>query len=190
MLGCPRCGRALDPRDADLAEVHCYGCGSRLELRTYPALRRAEPAGSKGELLDDESEAACFKHSNKKAIAHCSKCGRFLCALCEVELGDETVCFDCFAEGAREGAGELERKAVVWDSVALSLAIIPILLWFVTVVTAPLTLFIVARYWKNPGGLVPRTRIRFIAAGGIALLQLAGWGLLAASVIASGALTG
>jgi len=67
---------------------------------------------------------------------------------------------------------------MLYDNIALLLATSPILLWPVTIVTAPATLFVVIRYWRKSSAIVPRTKVRFVIAGLIALLQLVGWGFL------------
>jgi hypothetical protein len=190
MLLCTQCERPLGEQGLGLPELDCSWCGAHLEVQVFPALRQGATQGGTGERLDDESEAACFNHSDKKAVAHCARCGRFLCALCEVSLTEGVVCFDCFATGASEGSGGLERRAVLYDSVALSLAVVPIIFWILTVVTAPLALFVVIRYWKRPGGLVPRSKVRFVVAAGLALMQLTGWAVLAIGLVTSGALSG
>lgn len=41
-----------------------------------------------------------------------------------------------------------------------------------------MALFVAIRYWNAPRSLVRRTRIRFVAAIVLAVLQIAGWGLL------------
>jgi hypothetical protein len=40
-------------------------------------------------------------------------------------------------------------------------------------------------YWGAPGSIIPRSKIRFILAFGIACLQIAGWILLVGSLISS-----
>ena len=57
------------------------------------------------------------------------------------------------------------------------------LFFFVTCITAPLTLYIVVRYWKTPASLLPRTRVRFVLAALIALLQIGGWGFFVLATV-------
>jgi hypothetical protein len=33
----------------------------------------------------------------------------------------------------------------------------------------------VFRYWNAPGSIIPRSKIRFVLAFGLALLQIVGW---------------
>ena len=41
-----------------------------------------------------------------------------------------------------------------------------------------MALFVAIRYWKAPPSILRRTKIRFVAAIIIALLQIAGWAAL------------
>jgi hypothetical protein len=72
----------------------------------------------------------------------------------------------------------MENRRVLYDNIALSLAILPNILWFITFLTAPVVLYYVIRYWKAPSSIIPRTKIRFIFAASFALLQILGWSLL------------
>ena len=143
--------------------------------------------GSAAELAVEGSEATCFYHARKKAVVPCDRCGRFLCALCQVELSGENWCPSCIALHRKQGklAG-LDNRRMLYDNIALLLAVGPVavvVFWFFTLVTAPATLFVVIRYWRAPSSLVPRTKARFVIAGVVALLQLAAWGVLLFTVI-------
>ena len=65
----------------------------------------------------------------------------------------------------------------MYDNIALLLALQPIILlpfWFMTILTAPAALFMVIRYWRAPSSVAPRTKARFVTAGILALLEIAG----------------
>jgi hypothetical protein len=51
----------------------------------------------------------------------------------------------------------------------------PMLLIWVTVVTAPIALYLAIRHWNSPLSLVRRSKIRFILAMAISGLQMLGW---------------
>jgi hypothetical protein len=57
------------------------------------------------------------------------------------------------------------------------------LLVWPTILSAPVVLFMVIRYWGAPGSIIPRSKIRFVLAFGIAGLQIVGWILLIGSLI-------
>jgi hypothetical protein len=66
---------------------------------------------------------------------------------------------------------------------ALVLAVVPAFLIWPTIITAPMSLYVSARYWRKPSSLLPRTKIRFYLAVLVAVLQIAAWVFLAASLI-------
>jgi hypothetical protein len=43
----------------------------------------------------------------------------------------------------------------------------------------------VVRYWRAPGSIIPRTKIRFILAFAIACLQIAAWALFFGSLMSA-----
>jgi hypothetical protein len=145
-------------------------------VEVFPALFRGIGAVNSGEPLTCEGEASCFYHPQKKAAVVCSACGRFLCTLCETDLAGRCLCPCCIDKGrASEGIEQLVTRRTLNDSLALSLAILPLLFFPVTVFTAPIAFFIAIRCWKRPGSILPRTKMRFVLAIVIALAQIAGW---------------
>jgi hypothetical protein len=72
----------------------------------------------------------------------------------------------------------LENQRTLYDGVALSLAIYPLLIFYFTLVTAPVALFVAIRYWNAPRSIVHRSKIRCVAAIILASMQIAGWAVL------------
>lgn len=142
----------------------------------FPALFRKQAFGISGETLLEDGEASCFYHPKKKAVIPCSACGRFLCALCDVEFNDQHLCPSCLETGKRKRKiKNLENQWTLYDSIALALAIFPMLFIFATILTAPMAIFMSIRYWNAPTSIIPRTKVRFIFAVIIAGLQMIGW---------------
>ncbi len=77
----------------------------------------------------------------------------------------------------------LERRRVLYDNVALVLATLPALLVWPSLIAAPMSLFVSIRYWRAPSSIVPRTKVRFIIAILISLLEIAGWVFLVFAMI-------
>ena len=87
----------------------------------------------------------------------CGRCGRFLCALCDLDIGGRHLCPACVADGPplttattasgeRTAGGELANERFLYDRMALTLAAAPLLfLWPVTLFTAPVALFYAVR---------------------------------------------
>jgi hypothetical protein len=158
----------------------CPACGNLVRVEVFPAFFRPAQAGREGEALIAEGESSCFFHPQKKAVLPCEGCGRFLCALCDCELNGRHFCPSCLEVGAAKGKiWGLENSRLMYDSVALALSIYPLLMPFLTVITAPMAIFVSVRYWNAPGSIVRRSKSRHIAAVVIAIFQLAGWAGLA-----------
>lgn len=110
----------------------------------------------------------------------CDHCGRGLCSLCDLPVGGKHVCSACLGKLDKDGQiATLKNHEVLHDDIALALALIPILLWPFTLVTAPLALFYAVRHWNAPkNSMLPRSRVRLYIACLFALVQCAGWGWL------------
>jgi len=142
----------------------------------FQALVRKQPAVQTGELLQTDDEASCFYHPKKKAKVPCAVCGRFLCALCEIELDGRSMCLACMEAGKNQRKlKSLENQRTLYDDRALSIAVVPMLFVYPTIITAPIALFMSLWYWKKPSSIIPRTKIRFVIAIILSLAQIAGW---------------
>ena len=139
-------------------------------------------AGSTGDKVILDNEASCFYHPRKKAVVPCDSCGRFLCALCDVELHNQHLCPNCLESGKKKGKlKHLDNQRTLYDNIALRLAVYPIVLvffWFFTVITAPIAIVVSIRYWNAPSSLLPRTKVRFIVTIFLAGIQIVGWGYM------------
>lgn len=86
------------------------------------------------------------------------------------------MCASCLESGRKKHKiKNLENHRTLYDSIALALAIVPLIVWFCTIITAPLAVFFAIRYWKAPSSILGRTKIRMIAVLLLAGLQITGW---------------
>lgn len=177
MIRCTKCSASLAHESFNTRTLRpCPSCGSLTRADIFPAVLKELPIGTSGQLLLTGREASCFYHPAKQAVVPCSSCGRFLCALCDVELNGRHWCASCLKSGSqRHRIKDLENHRTLYDSIALMLAIVPMFFWFCTIITAPLVVYLVIRYWKAPSSITGRTKIRLIAALLLAGLQIAGW---------------
>jgi len=180
LVQCPKCQAWLLDGVFNQTELSpCPACGVPLQVEVFPALFRRINPGQSGETIMVEGESSCFYHPQKKAVRPCQGCGRFVCALCDCELNGQHFCPACLEAGKTKGKiKSLENQRTLYDGIALSLAIYPMLIFYFTLVTAPIALFVAIRYWNAPRSLVRRTKIRYITAIILASMQIAGWGLL------------
>jgi hypothetical protein len=136
-----------------------------------------EVQGSAGEKVISAEEATCFYHPQKRASVPCDTCGRFLCALCDVDFNGEHICPNCLQAGKKKGKlKHLDNERVLYDRIALATAILPIITVFATIITAPLAVYLAIRHWNTPVSVVPRwTRLRFVCAIILGLAQITIW---------------
>ncbi|HSI09970.1 MAG: hypothetical protein ACAH89_09770 [Rariglobus sp.] len=169
---CPKCKAPLSGIGDEGAGV-CGACATALEFVLFPARRRAKPVARAARSLD--GEATCFFHAQNQAAAVCDSCGRYVCAVCELP-GDEgrRLCPPCVSAGRKKTMTKAD-EVVTYDSIAMTLALLPVLMWPLTLVTAPAALCMAIYGWKKPRSLVRPGSWRLVAAMIIATLEIGGW---------------
>jgi hypothetical protein len=177
LLQCPKCNAALTESQLNLTDLApCPNCGALVKVEIFPALFRFHTPGRAGEVLLVESEASCFYHPQKKAVLPCEGCGRFLCGLCDCELHGHHFCPACLETGKKKGRiKNLENERTLHDSIALALAVYPLLIFYFTIITAPMSLYLAFRHWNAPRSIIHRTKLRLVLAIILASAQLAAW---------------
>jgi hypothetical protein len=173
-LACPKCRRTVPEaywQGVDL--VRCPGCQGEFEQLRFPALAAAVRVDRAADTA--LGEANCFFHAANRAEAACDGCGRYVCAVCRVPMSGQQFCPSCLE--ARTDRRKLpENHRVLYDSIALIAALLPLIMWPVTLLSAPFALGMCIYGWNKPGSLLPRgRRWRFILAGTIATVQIGGW---------------
>ena len=157
----------------------CRKCETLQQVEVFPALFRENVPGQSGEAILIEGESSCFYHPEKRAALPCQNCGRFVCALCDCELHGQHFCPACLEVGRTKGKiKNLENHRMLYDTIALALAVLPIItlfFWFATVITAPAAFFTAIWYWNTPTSIVRRTKVRYILAILLSVVEMAGW---------------
>ena len=153
----------------------CTLCGADNLVRAFPAMFTPVDASARPAAALD-GEAACYDHPNKRAVAACQQCGRFVCRLCAVELGALTWCPTCVAAGSGQAkAANLDTSRTLYDSIALTLPLASLIMWPFTALAAPAALVFAVARWSRPRSLVRRTRVRFVAAILISAAEVVAW---------------
>jgi len=181
VLYCTKCNREL-PSFVFRAEGFrpCPYCAAKIEGILFPAFLNENSQYRPGQALLIATDSSCFYHPQKKAEVACEYCGRFLCALCEVEMEGKRLCPPCIETGKLKGRiKSLENRRVLYDSIALSLSILPLLIFYLTFITAPISLYVAIRYWKAPTSILHRGKWRMLLAIIFASTQIIGWGVVA-----------
>jgi hypothetical protein len=175
---CPACDEVLSVAEGG-AVVPCPRCGAATETLVFPALYGS--GANLAQAADSlPGESTCFHHPGRVAVVACAGCGRFLCALCDLDLGDRHVCPACLHAEHRVGGpvGRSVSRIVQYDSLALALALIPplsLIFWILSLFAAPAAVFLAIRFWRRPMSLLPRSRVRFALALIAGLATIVGW---------------
>ncbi len=161
-------------------QEECSYCHRQTYAFAFPALIRSPERAKSGEQILVEGDASCFFHPQKKAEISCEYCGRFLCSLCDIEFGEQHLCASCIEAGKKKKTLKtLEDRRVLYDDLALALAIVPMILFYVVVITAPISIFMAIRHWNSPSSIIPRrSKLRMTLAILISVSQLVGIGAL------------
>lgn len=177
IIKCTNCGIPLPVEIINIPDfTDCPNCKVQVKVNIFPAMYEQTVIARTGEGLLENREAGCFFHPAKKAVVPCEICGRFLCALCDIEFNNQHVCSSCLEAGKKKRKiKNLENRRVLYDTIALSLAVLPILLVWPTIITAPASIYFSIHHWKSPSTIIPRTKVRFILAGILSVMQIAGW---------------
>jgi hypothetical protein len=177
-LDCPSCHTSwpIGPDTEPLTET-CPGCGRQTRILIFPALARPAVQGHFGEFAVMEGEATCFYHPQKRALVPCDACGRFLCALCDCEMGEQHLCPACLDGGVRKHRiASLEQSRPRWDQIVWTVLVVgPLVTCFWG---APLTgaLALCLIVWKRaaPPSLVANAPLSFGVAAAVAALEVLG----------------
>jgi uncharacterized paraquat-inducible protein A len=179
---CPFCSRPLLAQSwRDDRHAFCGRCEKLIEFIPLPALT-AQKTVARPQTASLGEDATCFFHTGNRAESVCSGCGRLLCAVCAVDYTGTCLCPACIATRS-SGKSDTVTSRVLWANTALSLAILPLLIWPVTVLTAPTVIGLSIYGWNKPGSLVRKSKRRFVMAIILAGLQLAGWSMLLVNIL-------
>jgi len=168
-LRCPKCALPFEPGAAvSLMDVACSACRSRLSVALFPAFESPPEAIStaSGEKAG-EGEAACFFHSEKRADCTCDRCGRFICALCDLPFAGRHFCPKCLDTSKLE---ELVSTRFVGGYVSMLCGVVPLVFFplgciYIIPITGPAAVGFALWSWKKPGSLVHGPRHGMALAG-------------------------
>lgn len=152
-----------------------YTRGVGHDIQLFPAAIREEALPVVNPVLE-EGQSSCFFHPDIVATTVCEVSGRFICDLCKTEWDGKTVSLTALQNMREKGDLKLDNKRVIWDDIACGLAVLPLLFWPATIITAPAALVIAISKWKKgPTSLLRRSRWRYVVAIILSLLQIIGW---------------
>lgn len=185
LVRCPACYFMLPGPWVEGGETQreCDRCRQFLRISVFPSLGSAPPMPTRTGALAMEGDATCFFHPEKRAERPCDRCGRFLCALCDLPVGARHLCPSCLKAGPEDNVAlpELVTKRFSWGrlSLILSLVIFIPLINFSVFLAAPASIFAALYGWNKPGSLVHgKRRLSAIFGLLLGLLQVSGFAYL------------
>ena len=182
LLECPNCRLEIPPEEwRDEQVIRCRACGAPRSTQVFPVLVNGVAPGQPGQPLLEAEHASCFYHATRRAEHACDHCGRFVCSLCDLKVGNLHLCPGCLEEHAEETPGifALQGQRMLYEEVAFLLAALPLLIgfcvWYIWIVTAPAAIATAVWSWRKPGKLMGRPKVKRIFAIALALLQIVLW---------------
>jgi hypothetical protein len=175
---CKRCGGMIPASFYNKDSFFpCPECNTLTTIRVFPALY-SERSVNKAEPIS-EGQAACFYHPQNIALASCESCGRFLCSVCDIEFDGSHICPGCLEEGRKKRRMvNLDSNRILYDSISLKLSFYPLILFPITIFTAPISLYLAIRNFNKPVSILSHSKYKYIAAIIISSMQILGWAYL------------
>jgi hypothetical protein len=156
-------------------------CQEDFDFFPFPALV-AKREVAKPQAVAVAEDSTCFFHAENQAEKVCDDCGRFLCAVCAVPFTGKTLCPTCIAHGKRDDA-QLVASRKLHGSQSLAIASLPLIFWPLTVVTAPVALYMAITGWRKPQSLVRPGRAKLVIGGLLATVEIGGWIFLGVALL-------
>lgn len=158
------------PAVTDYGKVHT---GSNHSIYLFPAVIRSSSSANMETIMQD-GQASCFFHKDSPATALCDVSGRMICDLCKTEWNGKTVSMSALQSLLKnDRSAENVTSRTNWDTIALTLVLLPILIGPLMVFTAPIALAICLFKWRDGStSIVRRSRWRYVVAGMIAVPEL------------------
>jgi ribosomal protein L37AE/L43A len=92
---CPRCGARLTADWIHTGIVRCPDCDRDFEAMAFKPPARSLRVERVAETGPIEANA-CANHARNAAGTNCGRCGLFICALCNMDVGTGPYCPSCF----------------------------------------------------------------------------------------------
>jgi phosphotransferase system glucose/maltose/N-acetylglucosamine-specific IIC component len=100
---CPRCSVALTSDWIRSGAIHCPYCNRAFEATAFSPPQRKQVVTTEVVTVGPEGANACANHARNAATASCQRCGLFICALCDMNVGTGSYCPSCFERVRTEG---------------------------------------------------------------------------------------
>jgi ribosomal protein L37AE/L43A len=185
---CPRCDWKLTADWIRTGIVRCPDCNREFEATAFnPPAKRLKVVEVAA--VGPDGASACANHARNVATTSCTRCGLFICALCDMNLGSGSLCPACFDRARAAGAlPSIATKTRDYYSMARVAAVVGM---FFTMFFAGPLFGTLALFYQSKGRKERRARgddpwtAGAIAVMLIAVLELGGGAIYDAIMIAS-----
>ncbi|MHC4661153.1 MAG: hypothetical protein ACYS8W_05640 [Planctomycetota bacterium] len=127
---CPHCRNRIEVFESGSVFCPWSYCRQPFTVHLFSPTRVHTIAAETFVEIEGEG-TSCYFHESNKAVAVCSRCGSFICALCRVEIGETTICTKCFDyKKEKKEFGSRKVSAIAWGpllSCAALIGLIPFL---------------------------------------------------------------
>ena len=120
---CPRCNVPLTSDWIRTGIITCPYCTKNFEATAFEPPRRQHVATMEVTAVGPDGANACANHTRNAATASCQRCGLFICALCDMNIGTGSYCPACFDHVRAAGTLPAARRYRDFATVARSSAI-------------------------------------------------------------------
>jgi hypothetical protein len=128
---CPRCAVTLTADWIYTGIITCPYCSRRFEATAFTPPQRKEIVTTEVIAVGPDGANACANHARNAASTSCQRCGLFICALCDINVGTGSYCPACFERVRTEGSLQpMARRYRDYATIARSAAIGGILVSF------------------------------------------------------------
>jgi hypothetical protein len=179
---CPHCRAPLSEGEVRGGTIECPRCRGAYEATVFEAPREVVAPVAQVATIGPEGANACANHAGNAAVTSCQRCGLFICALCDMNVGAGSYCPSCF-DRMRSG-GTLQTQTGVrryrdYAGMSVSAVVFGVLLLFpFGIIFGPM-----AVYWGAKGRRQRREEGRSTA--GQTLVMIFG-GLIVAGMLTMG----
>lgn len=100
---CPHCNGGLTRDWVRTGTIVCPYCSGVFEATVFnPPERRIRIV--EVATAGPEGATACANHARNAAVTSCERCGLLICSLCDMNLGEGSLCPSCFERIRTEGS--------------------------------------------------------------------------------------
>jgi uncharacterized paraquat-inducible protein A len=161
---CPICDAPLDAATLRPGTATCPMCDGTFEATPFQPREMRIEAVQAVTQTPEGLTAACANHPGNAAVTSCQRCGLFVCALCDMNVGQGSYCPSCF-DRIRTGAVETDARYRDYAAMATSVAVFGL---FCNIV--PLGIF--ALIWGAKG--IRQRRTEGLGIGGVVAAMVLG----------------